>query len=60
MRAKKPTKTPKIMSREQKITDAFGSTYYRKVRKSEGYYQNIKTGEIQYLLNPCKGWRKLK
>lgn len=48
------------MAREQKITDAFGSTYYQKIKKSEGYYQNIKTGEIQYLLDPCKGWRKLK
>ena len=47
------------MKREQKITDVFGSTYYQKTKMSEGYYQNIKTGEIQYLLDPCKGWRKL-
>ena len=49
-----------MTTENDKIIDAFGSVYYRKKKKSEGYYQNIKTGEIQYLLDPCKGWRKLK
>lgn len=46
--------------REVRMTDKWGSPYYVKVRKSEGYYQNRATGEIQYLLDPCKGWKKLK
>ena len=30
-----------------------------KMKKSSGYYRNIKTGEIQFLWDKCKGWRQL-
>lgn len=50
----------KDVFREERVVDAFGSVYYIKRKKSEGYYQNIKTGEVQYLRDSCKGWRKLK
>lgn len=46
--------------REEKVVDAFGGVYYIKIKKSEGYYRNIKTGEVMYLLDRCKGWRKVK
>ena len=45
---------------EIKITDKWGGIYYVKPKKTEGYYRNIKTGEVQYLLDKCNGWRKLK
>lgn len=30
---------------------------YLKITKASGYYRNIKTGEIQFLWNKCKGWK---
>ena len=35
------------------------AAYTPKYRKCDGYYQNIKTGEIQFLWGKCKGWRQL-
>lgn len=29
------------------------------MEKGHAVYQNIKTGEIQILEQPCKGWRKV-
>lgn len=30
-----------------------------KYKKESGFYQNIKTKEIQFLWEKCKGWRQL-
>lgn len=35
------------------------SAYTIKYKKCAGYYKNIKTGEIQFLWNKCKGWKQL-
>lgn len=37
------------------VIDNFGSKYTVSIKKTEGYYKNKKTGEIQYLHEPCKG-----
>ena len=36
-----------------------GNGYVIKYPKSAGFYKNIKTGEIQFLWQRCKGWRQL-
>lgn len=36
-----------------------GNGYYIKYPKSAGYYRNIKTGEIGFLWDNCKGWKQL-
>jgi hypothetical protein len=36
-----------------------GDGYMIKYPKSAGYYRNIKTGEVQFLWNKCKGWRQI-
>lgn len=30
---------------------------YLRYTKESGYYRNLKTGEIQFLWNKCKGWK---
>jgi len=36
-----------------------GDGYIIKYPKSAGYYRNLKTGEVQFLWNKCKGWKHI-
>lgn len=36
-----------------------GDGYVIKYPKSAGLYRNIKTGEIQFLWDKCKGWKQI-
>ncbi len=45
--------------RQRTIYDAFGGSHVENVRKCEGMYINLKTGEKRYLLDKCRGWKQV-